>query len=298
MITVFLRGGLGNQMFQYAAGVSLAKKSNTRLVLDSTFLNDRFPRREFTYRTYDMDVFTVEPQFTTISKISTAFPVPGLWLGLDLSAMKISSTLGIQNMIIEDERPYAKMMVPAATKKDTILYGRWQSEKYFEDVKDEIRAAFQFRFPLNEEASRFALEIASSNSVALCVRRGDYVAFASAKKMMGDTNINYYSAAIRYMNEHVKDPRFVVFSDDLEWCKANLELPPGTLFSSNKGPKWSYHLELMSLCKHSIIANSTFYWWGAWLNRNLEKIVVAPKRWYADGPDDNNEIMPKGWITL
>jgi hypothetical protein len=301
MVTVFLRGGLGNQMFQYAAGLSVARKNNTKLVLDATYLNDRFPRKNFTYRTYDMDVFTMEPEFTRLSKVSGTVPVPGLWLGLDLAMMKAGSALGAHVVVTEKEgdAPAVKLAELDKNKgKDIVLYGRWQSEGYFKDVEAEIRGLFRFRHEFDVEAARLAQEITNSNSVALCVRRGDYVAFASAKKMMGDTNTDYYAAATNYIKEHIKDPRYVVFSDDLEWCKQTLGLPPETLYIGKMGPKWSFHLRLMSLCKYSIIANSTFYWWGAWLNESPGKVIIAPKRWYATVPSQEVDIIPDGWVIL
>lgn len=296
MITVFLSGGLGNQMFQYAAGLNLAKKNNTRLLLDTTFLNDRFPRKQFTYRKFDMDIFDFTPRFTVMSHISDSLPVPGLWLGCDLALINVRSILGIQKLAREkNEREFDPAMLDLGGR--TLLWGRWQSEKYFADIKDEVRSIFRFRYPLDEEAAGLAKEINSSNSVALCVRRGDFVAFAKVNKMMGDTNPSYYSNAIHYMNEHLKDPRYFVFTDDVEWCKSNLSVPAGTRFIGKLGPKWSFHLELTSLCKNSIITNSTFYWWGAWINNNPNKIVVAPRPWYADGPDAE-DIIPEGWVRV
>ncbi len=105
MITVLLRGGLGNQMFQYAAGLALAKRHNTGLLLDTTVLRDRMPRlRPFPYRQYDLDVFRIEPRFTVLSKISRAVPIPGVWIGLDLLLMGARDVFGTQKMVIEDER--------------------------------------------------------------------------------------------------------------------------------------------------------------------------------------------------
>lgn len=296
MITVLLRGGLGNQMFQYAAGLGLAIKNNVPLALDTTVLNDRFPRKEFTYRTFDLDLFTLSPRFTTLSRISSNVPVPGLWAGLDLAGIGARKILRVQKVIFEKE-PHVFDPVISATIGDIMLIGRWQNEKYFSDIESDIREAFQFRYPLEGRAKELKEEIVSSQSVALCVRRGDFVNFESVKEMMGDTNVSYYNRAVAYINKRVKNPSYFVFADDVEFCKKNLELPSSTVYIDKLGPKWSFHLELMSLCRHSIITNSTFYWWGAWLNPNSDGIVITPARWYVDR-ETQPEIASQGWIKM
>lgn len=298
MVTVVLRGGLGNQMFQYAAGLSLALKNNTELVLDTTYLNDRFPRREITFRTYDLDIFRVEPRFTLLSKISSALPIPGLWLALDLGLMKIKNMFGVKKIVNEK---VGLEFDPEILKagNDVVLWGFWQTGKYFDDIAEKIKEQFRFKHVLEGKAAEFAEMIKKDNSVALHVRRGDYVQFSKVKSSMGDTNLNYYRDAMAYMGKYVENPHFFLFSDDMEWCKENMKAPfPITYMEHDvDGPKFSYYLELMTLCKHIVIANSTFSWWAAWLNQNPKKIVVAPKRWQAD-VRIREEIIPEGWIRI
>lgn len=298
-ITVFLRGGLGNQMFQYAAGIHLAKKHNSELFLDSTFLNDRFPRKEFTYRTFDLDIFTLRPRFTALSKISHIFPVPGFWLGLDFMFMRVREMLGIQR-ILKEKKEYCFDSSVFPAKGNVVLYGRWQSERYFIDNVDDVRSAFRFKYPFSGEAAALAEQIKNSNSVSLHVRRGDYVNFENMKKIMGDTDLSYYDRAISYVAERVSRPHFFVFSDDIAWCRENMKIPfPATYCDSETaGPKNAFHLELMSFCKHNIITNSTFSWWGAWLNNNSGKIVVAPKKWHADAVTREENIVPETWVKI
>jgi hypothetical protein len=334
-VTVFLRGGLGNQMFQYAAGLNLAKKNNARLFLDTTFLNDRFPRKEFTYRTFDLDIFTLlsggvlkeGPRFTALSKVSNTIPVPGLWLGFDLLLMKVQNMLGTQRFIKEEKYRCNPETVPV--KGNVVLYGRWQSEKYFIDSADDVRNSFHFRRELSGEAATIAQQIKNSNSVSIHVRRGDYVNFENMRKIMGDTDLSYYAKAVSYMAERVAHPHFFVFSDDIAWCRekinavmshdsASLGSPvrheinfPADSLPSVKipflvtycdektaGPKNAFHLELMSLCRHNIIANSTFSWWAAWLNRNPGKIVVSPRSWHKTVDPDGPDIIPEGWERM
>jgi hypothetical protein len=301
MVTVFLRGGLGNQMFQYAAGLAVAKKRGDTLRLDTVFLNDRFPRRNFSYRTYDLDIFKIAPRMTALSIASSTLSIPGIWLGMDLAGMKIASVMGRQKVIKEKEEFFFDPEIFNA-KGNIVLWGRWQNEKYFSEIADDVRAAFAFRYPLTGDAAKIASDIQSSDSVSVHVRRGDFVAFKNVAQMMGDTDLSYYERAAAHISGHAGNPTFFIFSDDIDWCKDNLKLPFPTVYVPvlAKDPKMAFRfdLELMSLCKHNIIANSTFSWWGAWLNRNPEKIVVAPKKWYADGRDERNEIMPEGWIKL
>jgi hypothetical protein len=298
MITVFLRGGLGNQMFQYALGLNLAKKNKTALVLDTTFLNDRFPRPQFTYRTYDLDVFDVAPRFTALSKISRNIPIPGVWLGLDLGLMGARDVFGIQKMIIEDERA-GTVFDPnvLAVGSRALLYGRWGSEKYFADAADDVRAAFHFRHPLEGEAKILAENIQSCNSVSLHVRRGDYL-LPKYKKEYGQTDMSYYDRAVKYVAERVSNSTVFVFSDDVAWCRENIKPTFPTVYvdDASRGPKAAFHLELMSLCKHNIISNSSFSWWAAWLNQNPSKIIVAPREWYVGVEHD--DIVPEGWARM
>jgi hypothetical protein len=274
MITVILRGGLGNQMFEYAAGLNLALKKKTQLVLDTTYLNDRSPRRDFTHRDYDLDVFRVAPKFTTFSKISSAVPIPGVWLGLDFGWCAMKRMCG-----------------------NEVLWGYYQGEKYFVEHKDAVRTAFEFREPLTGEAAAIALKIKQGNSISLHVRRGDYV-LPKYQKLYGDTNTAYYDRAIAHMANAVKSPEFFIFSDDIAWCREHIKPPFPTTYAddASRGPKAAFHLELMSLAKHNIIANSSFSWWGAWLNANPQKIVVAPKQWEVAHVGD--DIVPERWVRL
>lgn len=285
MVTVILRGGLGNQMFQYAAGLDVALKKNTMLVMDTTYLNDRFPRPQFTYRNYDLDIFKIDPQFTKLSNIASSTPIPGLWLGIDLAYLALHNIAG--------------------GKKNQVLWDFYQGEQYFVDNKEAVRAAFQFRHPLIGEAIRLSETIQKTNSVSIHVRRGDY-RLPKYEKLYGATDIAYYERAVAYIVERIgattkQPPHFFVFSDDIAWCREHIKPAFATTYldDASRGPKASFHLELMSLCQHNIIANSSFSWWGAWLNRNPGKIVVGPKRWHYDDRDDEaGDVMPGTWKKL
>lgn len=278
-VTVILRGGLGNQMFEYAAGLNLALKSGAKLMLDTTYLNDRFPRPQITHRDYDLDVFALKPEFTALSKISSAVPIPGFWLGLDLISFFVKKILKV--------------------KQNPVLWGFYAGEKYFAENENAIRAAFRFRESLTGEAASVAKKIKEENSIAIHVRRGDYT-LPRYEKLYGKTNVSYYEQAIAHMEEKVSNPKFFIFSNDIAWCRENIKPKSPTVYldDATSGPKGSFHLHLMSLCKHAILANSSFSWWAAWLNVNPEKIVVAPKRWHLDTSTESNDIVPSKWITI
>ena len=296
MVTVLLRGGLGNQMFQCAAGIGLAKKQRTRLTLDATLLNDRFPRKQITFRTYDLDVFARVPERTTLSKISSAVPVPGLWAAADLLFIEFRDVFGIQKMVKEKQAHLFDADV-LRSGSNVFLWGFWQTPKYFAEAEAEVRDAFRFRSPLQGEAADLARTMGETNSVAVHVRRADYL-LPKYKGVYGDTNLDYYEKAVQCIAGRVKDPTLFVFSDDIAWCKEHFHFPHPTTFidRSSEGPKSSFHLQLMSLAKHNIITNSSFSWWGAWLNRNPQKIVIAPKQWsLASG---SGEVTPENWIKF
>lgn len=301
MVTVLVRGGLGNQMFEYATGLSVARRNGTRLLLDTTILRDRTPLKERTFRNLDLDVFTLTPEVTALSKISSTIPVWGLWAGIDMVLVKLRDMVGVQKIIKEKkDQIFDKEFFDAAARAhgNVYLWGFWQTPKYFEGIENELRDAFRFKYPFTGEAAAIAEKVAKTNSVSLHVRRADYL-LAKYKGLYGDTNLDYYRQAVAYFVQNVKDPKFFVFSDDIAWCRDNLKLPPGAMFvdRSSEGPKASFHLHLMSLCKHNIIANSSFSWWGAWLNQNPGKTVIAPKQW-SIATNEPLDIVPDGWIKM
>lgn len=135
--------------------------------------------------------------------------------------------------------------------------------------------------------------------MSLHVRRGDYVSDARTHATLGVCSLDYYRAAVRYIADHVEAPEFFVFSDDIAWAQANLELGhPCHYVDHNRGAESYNDMRLMSLCRHHIIANSSFSWWGAWLNPRADKVVVAPARWFAGGNRVVDDLFPPGWVRL
>lgn len=180
---------------------------------------------------------------------------------------------------------------------DSCYYnGYWCNERYFSDIKDEIRKVFSFKRHLNEYNQNVKNIIENSNSVSIHVRRGNYLLFDEYKNICERP---YYANAIKYIKNHVENPHFFVFSNDMQWCKDNLgDLLDNYTFVDNNDPQNNYvDMQLMACCKHSIIAHSTFSWWGAWLNQNLNKIVIAPSTWNNNYKDTGKPQLDD-WVLI
>lgn len=287
MIIINLKGGLGNQMFQYACGRALSlRNGDSELLLDTTGL-ERANQVGDIYRPYSLSHFNVvaDPaDLATIQKIK--YP-----LGLISKAWRFFKFKILRQFNVRFNSRIFEI------KGSVYLDGYWQTEKYFEDFKDEIRKDFEFKDQLGIYAQQKLDEILrDDDSVSVHFRRGDYVNNANH-----DTNNqDYYSRAIIQIKELKGQVNFYVFSDDIEWVKNNVEFLKNANFVSSPEIKDYEELYLMSKCKNHIIANSTFSWWGAWLNSNSNKIVIAPKKWVNGKENETKfaDIIPSGWIRL
>ena len=181
---------------------------------------------------------------------------------------------------------------------DCYLVGYWQSEKYFLEVADQIRKDFSFRLPIKNQNVKLAKHIKQVNAVSLHIRRGDYANNPKTEAIHGLCSLDYYRQSIRYIGERVQQPHFFVFSDDIAWVKSNLKIEFTHQYVDHNHGAESYNdMRLMSLCQNHIIANSTFSWWGAWLNPYIDKIVIAPKRWFAN-ETNTQDLIPQSWVRL
>ena len=293
MIITKLIGGLGNQMFQYAAGLSLAKKHDTSLRLDINFLLDKSKRYyRHTHRDFALDIFNISGSVATDDEIREhVVPRKGNKYVYHL-IMKLQK----QNRVYSESSVSSIddfFQIPSSA----YIQGSWQDTKYFEDIELALRREFSFRDALPESHDYIYKEIKRHEAVCVVFRRGDYV----GHPVLDIVGLDYYYEATNIIARRIKDPYFFVFSDDIEWCKKNFASENGTMmFVDQKytGPKAQYYLKLMSECKHYIIPNSTYPWWGAWLCQNPEKLVVAPKLWYKGQPSERSNILMKDWISL
>lgn len=288
-------GGMGNQLFQYAIGRSLAEKnSNCKMKMDITGYFDQ--SGGITPRSYALGVFNIGENFSDKKEI---IQIKGGVYGFVSSLVcrfKKNKTEEKDTFFREPRFSFSPEILKI--KGDAYLEGYWQTEKYFQDVEDVIRREFTLKKEFSIEDKEITKEIKNSNAVSLHIRRGDYVANASTSKFHGICGLEYYANAVGIIGEKVKNPVIYIFSDDIEWVKKNLKIDYPVRYVSDGILKDYEELMLMSYCKHNIIANSSFSWWGAWLNNYPEKIVIAPRQWFADQSVDTSDVIPGEWIKI
>lgn len=294
MIFFHVIGGLGNQMFQYAAGRALAMARGLPLRLDVTGFDGYGLHQGFELQR----VFRCEAPLASADEVRAVLGWRAAPTVRRILARPAFVVLRSKAFVVEPHFHYWPGLrdVPATA----YLQGYWQSEKYFADATAAIRADFTFRQPLSAANEAIAGKVgAGGTAVSLHVRRGDYVSDARTHAALGVCSLDYYRVAVRYIVDRVEEPEFFVFSDDIAWAQANLELDhPCHYIDHNRGAESYNDMRLMSLCRHHIIANSSFSWWGAWLNPRADKIVVAPARWFAGGNRVVDDLIPSGWVRL
>ena len=280
MIGVYLMGGLGNQMFQYAAGMVLAEKYNTSLLLDLDWFNQEFDRHT-TPRHYELNSFDLSSK----SRI-----MPGGIVGR--AVRRIATFSEYNEQFFEYNHNFNRL------KNGTLLKGYFQSEKYFCDIRDELLSDFSWAKEAKGKNKELLENISrDASSVSVHVRRGDYVSNESAAKFHGLTGVDYYNAAFKRIKEQIKKPNLYVFSDEPDWCRKNLKFDAPTVYVSHNSDG-SEDMRLMKACRHNIIANSSFSWWGAWLNENPDKIVIAPKQWFSHSESNTKDVVPESWQKI
>ncbi len=296
MVIVRLIGGLGNQMFQYAAGRSLALRHGVALKLDISGFAD------YPLRRYSLGCFNIVEEFASPEEIARVKSPPRRRLVrlIRRAWRKVAGPPPYYRQPVFQEsmlRPFDPNIW--RTPRDVYLDGYWQSEKYFKDIEHIIRSEFTFRPEQDLQSRDIAAMIAETNSVSIHVRRGDYVSNPLTNRVHGVCGLDYYAACVRFMADRVGKPHFFVFSDEPEWAAENLRFAyPMTFVTHNRDGREYEDLRLMSLCRHHIIANSSFSWWGAWLNARAGKIVLAPQRWFNEPDRDTSDLVPDGWIRV
>lgn len=287
---VKLNGGLGNQMFQWALARAIEKRTNIKTLIDMSFFKKKYSRP------YELGLFKLQPKF-----------VEDFWTNIKLNLIwKLRKKLdgkrfcGI-NLYSEPHFEYDENILNL--KPNTYIEGFFQSEKYFSDVEKELRNDFQFKSQPDEKNQELLEKIKETNSISLHIRRGDYVQKKRYQDVYAACPLTYYEKGVEYIAKRLSNPTLFttlfIFSDDIEWVKENLKLPYESVYvSHNTGEKSFEDLRLMSECRHNIIANSSFSWWGAWLNNNKEKIVIAPERWFNDEKIVQTDVIPPSWIRL
>jgi len=290
MIIVKLIGGLGNQMFQYSVGRYLSDKNKTKLKLDISGFE------KYKLHKYSLSHFKIIENIATQEEIA--------WF--EKYKRKNGRKWFLYNKIFSNDKIYVRQkhyhFDPEIlnTKSPAYLDGDWVSEKYFEDIENIIRNDFTVKKPSAGKNLEVAEKINTTNSVSIHIRRGDYITNNSTNQYHGACDLDYYREAVSITAKKVPNPYFFIFSDDQKWVKENLKLSYPMYFVDQNNAETNYEdIRLMSMCKHNIIANSTFSWWGAWLNPNKNKMVIAPEKWFNNVPKANTkDVLPKDWIKI
>lgn len=289
-------GGLGNQLFQYAAGRTLAKRLGASLILDCS------PRPGPT-RAFALDRYLIDAEIVRDAQDKLHlryFRFPGA-LGRRLTdafhdrVPRHYRIGGHRFRIFGEKRIFSYDRRFETLAGSIYLNGYWQSHRYVEDAADVIRAELT---PASEPSGAnrdWFARIASTNAVCLHVRRGDYLYAAPERPLI--CSLSYYDAAIRHMRKALQEPRIFVFSDDIAWCRSTFTSADIAFVDGNGPDDATEDLRLMAACRHHIIANSSLSWWGAWLGRHREQIVVAPEPWMPGVPAQN-DLLPPSWLTL
>jgi hypothetical protein len=298
---VKLTPGLGNQLFEYAAGRSVALHNGTTLKLDRTFLREG---------QYQLSPFSTQERFATPREIA---------------ALTREGKRGMNRLIFDfhqRNRPYYRrshFVEPNyfdrafgrrtiehrltydsnifRTPKDVYLEGYFPTEKYFKPISDLIRREFKLRNGFGIRNQDIAEKIVKTESVSVHVRRGDYL-YPINSFTLGNLKMTYYEKCVHIVADRLKSPHFFLFSDDPEWVAKNFDLGHPTTLGSMKESRNYEDLALISICKHNIVSNSTFSWWGAWLNQNPAKLVLAPDPWYASSIIKSSDVVPDDWVRV
>ena len=295
MIISRLSGGLGNQMFQYAAAKALALKFETELLIDAT--NFKVKKEKLTPREFELSIFEKE----SFQLLSEERKKKLLLENLPFLSKVKNKIFGRKSLKYFTEKGFQYNQEFSSISNDSYIIGYFQSEKYFKKFESAIRTSFTFPEKMSEENNSFCSEISTCNSISVHIRRGDYVKVSSNLKHHGICSLAYYQIAMREISQKVDQPVFYFFSDDIKWVKENIKCDwPTRYVEHNTGEQSFEDMRLMSHCKHHVIANSSFSWWGAWLNPNKDKIVIVPKPWFNE-PEREKEtidLIPANWIRL
>jgi hypothetical protein len=288
MIITNINGGIGNQLFQYAIGRALAIKNKDILQLDIQDLSHN-------------QKYGQVPRELDLTKFNIIAPIAETKV-----AKKLRDPYGLPSFVLRRLRmkfiSYGETGYnPQLLKQtgDVYLDGYFQSYKYFADIRQTLLTEITLKEGLGNSANDWHKQIiATPATVSIHIRRGDYVTNENTRKNFGPCPLDYYTRTMEKIETIITNPTYVIFSDDITWVKENLPLPKNTHYVSGVGMTAVEDLVLMSTCTHNIIANSSFSWWGAWLNKNPKKIVIAPTPWLDNGLIKEDNLLPPEWIRI
>jgi hypothetical protein len=290
MVIVHLNGGLGNQMFQYAAGRRLAYIRQVELKLDLSWFTSQ------KLRTYRLDKFNIQAHPASCMEITA------------LTGANLSPGYKTLHRLSQRLKPFTRRTVLSErigifepgvliAGGNVYLHGYWQSEKYFSEIQNLLRDEFTLKESPDQASLAIAADIKSTTAIGLHIRRGDYASDEYTNQYHGLCSLEYYQLSAARISEHFSDIHIFVFSDDPGWVRHHLKLDyPTTLIDQANSD--IEDLWLMSQCRHFIIANSSFSWWAAWLGTAQEKQVFAPLHWFSDQQNESPHLIPPSWIRV
>ena len=285
MKVVKFLGGLGNQLFQYAFFCTL-QQTFPKVKADLSGY-DSYGR----HNGFELDrIFGVQlPQLTPFEHRLFNWE-DRRWL-----QRKLRRIYGTKKAYYEEKVLFGYDKAVFQGTRHRYHWGYWQHIGYIEPVAERLRAELHFPIFTEGKSRRLAETLGAENTVSVHVRRGDYI---GDPMLGGICDVDYYQRAISHIEQHVERPCFLFFSDDIAWCKANFPTANAVFVDWNTGLESFRDMQLMSLCKHHIIANSSFSWWGAWFNTSPGKIVVSPRRWVTMNDLDLSGIILPEFRTL
>jgi hypothetical protein len=276
-------------------GRAVARRNNLPLKLDISYFENQ------DLRSYRLDYLNIEADIATKKEIQYFRPAHNQPIACTIDRIRRKLLPWNKQKMIRQHGFSYSPEIPKV-KGSAYLNGYWQSEKYFIDIAGIIRTEFTFKCRPDETNAILLEKIGSKNAVSLHIRRGDYVSNPGTRRIHGILGLDYYIRAIALITRHIEKVHVFVFSDDILWARENLKISLPVDFMDHNGADKDYEdLRLLSHCKHHIIANSSFSWWGAWLAENQHKMVIAPRRWFTEmgmAKRQNKDIIPEGWIKL
>lgn len=288
-IIIKIQGGLGNQLFQYALGRNLSLSRNLQVRYDLSWFGAQSKRK------YELDklqtIIDLAPNHETEKlrryqkKSWLRHPIHNLFQANSLKYVHEKNICFDSNIL--------------SIKPPAYLDGHWISEKYFFKIAAQLREEMRPKDKPTGENAKILEAIVRQEAIAVHIRRGDYIQERQTNKFHGTATIDYYQKAAQYILEKIISPVFYLFSDDLEWAKNNIHINAPIIFVSQNGVNQAHEdLRLMYSCKHFIIANSTFSWWGAWLSASSDKMIITPKKWFINQRINTKDLLPGSWIKI
>lgn len=284
MIIIELQGGLGNQMFQYAAGKSLATERNTNVLIDKRWYENTDQNGESDVRKYELNIFKLKQDFYSHDKRSARWRIFNRRTEFD-----------------DQDSPYEYHKDFFLLPRESTIRGYYQNAQYFIKHQSIIRKDFEWKNALSKTDNEVYKKIKSAKcSIAVHVRRGDYAKSKINKDYFGLLDMGYYSKAIQIMKSKYNNPTFFIFSNDSAWCDKQFGMLPEAFVVKYDGETNSSEsgLRLMSLCDNHIIANSSYSWWSAWLSKNNNKVVIAPKNWVKSNKVESSNVALREWLRV